>query len=453
MSGALLDHLWQSTLFCGGVWLLMFGLRKNAAALRHWLWTLASIKFLLPFSLLYSLGSLARLFPAQANQPDFFGDALSAAAPVLSPTRTLSLPVSAVAAEGPGLEVLLFGAWIIGASLVLLHWFSAWSVAEKISRAAKPAPGAPPDAWITDADIEPSAARVFKPVVLLPAALLGKLTTPQLQAVLAHEREHIARHDNLKANIHRVVEALFWFYPLVWWIGRRMLEERERACDEAVIDAGHDPADYAAGILAVCSHCRVHAKASLARGPLAAATAGNLTQRIHEILVAARPRSLGFIKAVVLSASTLVVATVPVFAGAFDDALHRYDLLRRQANALGSAQVSLTPAAPGGPPVRTVTVNGDRVVIRNSSLRDLVALAYGVESWRIVGFDSLLDDSHYDVLARLPHPVDEPERFDPLALQGTVAKLLAGHFGMQIHVNQRCQHPCGRGALDPPDTR
>ena len=34
MTGALLDHLWQSTLFCGGVWLLMFGLRANGAALR-----------------------------------------------------------------------------------------------------------------------------------------------------------------------------------------------------------------------------------------------------------------------------------------------------------------------------------------------------------------------------------------------------------------------------------
>ncbi len=454
MIGALLDHLWQSTLFCGGVWLLMFGLRANGAALRHWLWMLASLKFLVPFSLLYSLGSFVGLLPPVAAQPDLLDGAMSAAAPVLSPTSALSIPVSTDAPATFGLEALLVGAWVAGAMLVFLRWFAAWSVANRISRAARPAPGSPPDARITDEDIEPSAARVLQPVVLLPAALLGKLTEPQLQAVLAHEREHITRHDNLKANIHRAVEALFWFYPLVWWIGRRLLEERERACDEAVIDRGHDPEEYAAGILAVCQHCCARARSGRAPALLSSATAGNLTQRIREILVANRPRALGFMKAGALCACTLVVATVPVFAGAFDVAMRRYDLLRSHASALGSADVSIAPAAPGAPPRGSVIVNDDRVVIRNSSLRDLVALAYGVESSKIVGFDSLLDDVRYDVYAHLPRPVNEPEHFDPHALQGTVTKLLASRFGMEIHVNRRCQDPCGRVAsLDPPDTR
>ena len=60
MTGALFDHLWQSTLFCGGAWLVAIGLRANGAALRHWLWLLASLKFLVPFSALYSIGALAR---------------------------------------------------------------------------------------------------------------------------------------------------------------------------------------------------------------------------------------------------------------------------------------------------------------------------------------------------------------------------------------------------------
>ena len=79
MTGALLDHLWQSTLFCGGVWLLTFGLRANSAALRHWLWLLASLKFLVPFSALYTVGALAGLPPPVEVQPDFF--VFTAAAP------------------------------------------------------------------------------------------------------------------------------------------------------------------------------------------------------------------------------------------------------------------------------------------------------------------------------------------------------------------------------------
>ena len=50
-------HLWQSTLFLGIVALLALLLRKNQARIRYWLWMTASVKFLIPFSLLVSLGS------------------------------------------------------------------------------------------------------------------------------------------------------------------------------------------------------------------------------------------------------------------------------------------------------------------------------------------------------------------------------------------------------------
>ena len=49
-----------------------------------------------------------------------------------------------------------------------------------------------------------------------------------------------------------VVEAVFWFHPLVWWIGARLVEERERACDEEVLRRGNEPHVYAEGILNVC---------------------------------------------------------------------------------------------------------------------------------------------------------------------------------------------------------
>ena len=59
-----------------------------------------------------------------------------------------------------------------------------------------------------------------------------------MEAILAHELMHVRRHDNLTAALHMLVEAVFWFHPLVWWMERRMVEERERACDEAVIRWG-----------------------------------------------------------------------------------------------------------------------------------------------------------------------------------------------------------------------
>src|SRR5438270_4007844 len=53
----LANHLWQSTLCVGVVWLLALALKKNRAAVRYWLWLAASVKFLIPFSLLVSIGS------------------------------------------------------------------------------------------------------------------------------------------------------------------------------------------------------------------------------------------------------------------------------------------------------------------------------------------------------------------------------------------------------------
>ena len=48
------------------------------------------------------------------------------------------------------------------------------------------------------------------------------------------------------------IQAIFWFHPLVWWLGMRLVDERERACDEEVLRLGTKPQIYAAGILNVC---------------------------------------------------------------------------------------------------------------------------------------------------------------------------------------------------------
>src|SRR5262249_54759181 len=60
--------------------------------------------------------------------------------------------------------------------------------------------------------------------------------------------------DNFTAALHVMVETIFWFHPFVWWIGSRLVDERERACDEAVVKSGTDPEVYAAAILKVCQY-------------------------------------------------------------------------------------------------------------------------------------------------------------------------------------------------------
>src|SRR5262245_12825334 len=66
---SLANHLWQSTLFVAAVWVATVMLRKNRAAVRHRLLLLASMKFLIPFSLLVSLGSRIPWRPASVSAP------------------------------------------------------------------------------------------------------------------------------------------------------------------------------------------------------------------------------------------------------------------------------------------------------------------------------------------------------------------------------------------------
>jgi bla regulator protein BlaR1 len=83
--------------------------------------------------------------------------------------------------------------------------------------------------------LEPGVFAIVRPVLLLPEGITDRLTEPQLSAIVAHEMCHVRRRDNLTYALHMVVETLFWFHPLVWWMGERLVDERERACDEAVV--------------------------------------------------------------------------------------------------------------------------------------------------------------------------------------------------------------------------
>jgi bla regulator protein BlaR1 len=437
MSGSLLDHLWQSTLFGAAVWSVTLLLRNNSASFRHWLWLLASLKFLVPFSLLYALGAAAVLFVSPGSAPAGVDHALVALRLLVSPA-TVTVTASASTAQ-PLLESVLIAVWLPGSLWMALRWLKGWRQASALSRAARRAPGTSPDTYVIDADIEPSVAHVFRPVVLLPAALLGSLPAPQLDAVLAHERQHIERRDIFKAQLHGLVEILFWFHPLVWFIGHRLLDERELACDEGVVAGGHDPAEYAAGILAVCRHC-----ASTRARQSIGALAGNLGLRVRQILADRSPSSLGFTKAFILSIGTLALTLGPLAAGALEAAAHRRSVADSNSQILRDAAVTLrkSPAAEAAP---TMRVSRDEVLLRNHSVRQLLALAYQVDDSAVLGRGDWLDSPRYDL--RIAVQLREPEDFDPVSLRPLVNKLLAAHFDLEVHVGQECQDPCGPRAL------
>ncbi len=99
-------------------------------------------------------------------------------------------------------------------------------------------------AWCTEVSV-PVVIGIFKPMILLPTAAITGLTPDQLQALITHELAHIYRHDLLVNLLQRIVESLLFFHPAVWYISRRISNEREHACDEIVLATGCERLRYA----------------------------------------------------------------------------------------------------------------------------------------------------------------------------------------------------------------
>jgi bla regulator protein BlaR1 len=118
------NHLWQSTVFAAVAAMMTLALRKNQARVRYRLWLAASVKFLIPFSLLISLGGhLAR----QRNSPSVQSDFYSVAQEIGQPfTRTAGPSVVPVARAASVFPEALVAVWLCGFVAVLSLWWWRW---------------------------------------------------------------------------------------------------------------------------------------------------------------------------------------------------------------------------------------------------------------------------------------------------------------------------------------
>jgi bla regulator protein blaR1 len=242
----LANHLWQSTLFAGVAGLMTLALRKNPAQTRYWVWFTASVKFLIPFSFLVDMGGrLGQRTTSFMSTPHLSYLIDQASQPFDAPppvgTITPSVEISLVNL----LPAFLYVVWGIGiGALVISRWLK-WRGLRAALRTASPLDlSIGIETKASSAFAEPGIFGVRRPVLLLPTGIADALPQPQLRAIVAHELCHVRRRDNVSAAMHMGVETLFWFHPLVWWVGAKLMQERERACDEEVLLMGHEPEAY-----------------------------------------------------------------------------------------------------------------------------------------------------------------------------------------------------------------
>ena len=76
---------------------------------------------------------------------------------------------------------------------------------------------------------------ILKPVILLPVGLATSLPIDQVEAILAHEMAHIRRNDYLINLLKSLIEVVFFYHPVIWWISSTLETEREHCCDDITI--------------------------------------------------------------------------------------------------------------------------------------------------------------------------------------------------------------------------
>jgi beta-lactamase regulating signal transducer with metallopeptidase domain len=101
----------------------------------------------------------------------------------------------------------------------------------------------------------PATWGVRRPVVALPDAATH-WSAERLRLVLLHELLHVRRRDVMVEILLEAVTVVFWFHPAVWLAAGRVRLERERTCDEAVIDTGARASDYCAHLVEIMRAAR-----------------------------------------------------------------------------------------------------------------------------------------------------------------------------------------------------
>lgn len=246
--GQVLNSSLLGTLLTLCVWLWLKMLRAQRAATRFSLWFCVLVTItVLPLSAFLTNHRVGGL--AQGN------------------TSGLALP---------GLWAgYLLAAWVIFAALRLVRVAVGFWQLEQLRRSCTPVDsGALAPAMqgtlasftsfrrvtiaLSDRVQVPSAIGFFRPAVVFPVWAWRELPVDELNSVLLHELGHVRRWDDWTNLAQKIVGAVLFFHPAIWWLERRLAVEREMACDDLVVAETRDARKYAECLVALAEKSFMH---------------------------------------------------------------------------------------------------------------------------------------------------------------------------------------------------
>lgn len=219
-------------------------------------------------------------------------------------------------------------AWLCGVSILSLRMLLAWSHIARLRRFST-TPVNPlwmdrmtklalrmcvsrPVQLVESAMVEvPTVIGWLKPMILVPTSALTGLTEVQLEAIFAHELAHIRRHDFIVNLAQSVIETLLFYHPAVWWLSKRIRDEREHCCDDLAVRLCDSRCEYVRALLQMES---IRSSSSLALG----VNGGSLLYRARRLLQPTRgiPHSANWFASLLGLGSVLFLLSLPCWISA-----------------------------------------------------------------------------------------------------------------------------------------
>ena len=262
---AVLHFLWQGALIALLAAAALFVMRRGSAQGRYFVATAALAASFAVFVATF-------VTALEANQ----------SAGVAAGPKLVGLALGRGGAATPGIDVLgIAGLWLLGSGLMSARTAHQWMVARGLQHndlsTVDPVVRASFEAVRRQMGVR-RAVRLMQSGCVEVPMVIGWLPPDQLRSILAHEMAHVRRHDYLVNGLQKVVEAILFFHPAVWWLSRRVRAEREQCCDDEVVLIAGAALVYANALYQLET---IRAEAN----PIAmSANGGSIMQRIKRIL-------------------------------------------------------------------------------------------------------------------------------------------------------------------------
>jgi len=265
--GALGTHLWQTTLVLAALFIVARTLRRAPAGLLNSLFWIGLVKLLVPLPLLKGIAGSA--VDAAVRTAASAGPAAGAAIPIIEGTAAVMDPAGAILGESPhlagGWPVALTALWVSGFIALTVVWILGarpWKrettplavtpdIRDRLATVLR-GTGVPASVvLVTDSNVIPFVTGLLRPRVVVPRRLLEEAGNTAIRSILIHEDAHRRRREPLRLLLSRATAVVFFFYPLVWPLLKRIRETGEMACDDAVMASGIRPRAYASALAVV----------------------------------------------------------------------------------------------------------------------------------------------------------------------------------------------------------